>query len=137
MSVLLGLFALYWHFIAAYVGGGVFYAVLKWVFNLIRLRRQVLEINGKDISETNDSVGSAFNNKVYLRDQATRKLFSGDSSYPPKASENKAKLFGWAVAWPINLVYTLFADVIREAWNFIYDKCGALLDSISNAILPK
>jgi hypothetical protein len=132
---LLVMLSLYWHFIAAYIGGGAGYAILKWILSILKLRGKVLEINAQDIPEDSTGVGDAYNNKKYLREGEAKKIFN-TRSYPPLASENKSKLFGWAALWPINLVYTLFADVAREAWNFLYEKCGALLDKISKAILP-
>lgn len=132
------LIANYLTFIPVYVGGGAAYALLKWVIQLIRLRYKVLDINARtDIPEDNSAMGHPFDNKSYLRDQAARKLFGSDAEYPPNAAESKGKLFGWALFWPINLVYTLFADVAREAWNFLYRKFGAILDFISRMILPK
>lgn len=136
-SVIAWFLANYVPFISVYVGGGAGYALLKWIIQLLRLRTKVLEINSSDIAEDNSDSKNAFNNKKYNREQATRELFGSGSSYPPKASENKGKLFTWAVFWPFNLVYTLFADVAREVWSFLYRKLGSLLDRISTAILPK
>lgn len=114
--------------IAFYVAGGALYAVLKWTLLLVKLRRRVLEINARTDQDDRD--------KSMSRNEAARKIF-GEYSYPPKVSENKGNLLTWATFWPINLVWTMFADVAREAWDFLYRKFGSMLQAIATSILPK
>lgn len=118
MEWIIALLAVYWQFIVAYIAGGAVYSVIKWCIELYRLRQEVLGKPEKD------------------RTWAAARRF-GSSSYPPKASENKSTLFWWAVFWPINLVWTLVADVAREAWDWLYRKFGAIYDRLAKAILPE
>lgn len=114
-------------FIIFYVTGGVVYATLKWIIQLFRLGQRVKLI------ETRDLTPEQINDR---RARTASNMFT-TYEYPPRASNNKGRLFTWATFWPINLVYTLFADVIREAWNFIYRRFGAVLDFFAKKILPK
>lgn len=105
--------------ISAYVGGGAVYAVIKWTFSMLKIRRLVLAEpdKGKWQWIVNDVIG--------------------DVNYPPQVSNNKGLLLMWATIWPFNLVYTLFHGVAREAWNRLYNLFGSMLQAISTAILPK
>lgn len=113
-------------FIIFYVIGGGLYATLKWVIELMRLGREVKKLDIRGL--TDDKIKEK-------RARIASGMFTS-YEYPPQASSNKGKLFMWATFWPINLVHTLFADVIRESWNFLYNKFGAVLDFIAKKILP-
>jgi hypothetical protein len=110
--------------IATYVGGGALYAVLKWTLTLFKLRRLVIDNDALPESERKP------------RSHIEGDLL-GNYEYPPLVSSNKGRLFMWASFWPINLVYTMFADVAKEAWDFLYRKFGAVLQAIATSILPK
>jgi hypothetical protein len=110
-------------FIIFYVVGGTVYSVLKWIIQLYRLASKVKAISSD--TEYPDTVKSSITSDLFW-----------SSSYPPTAAENKSLLMTWALFWPFNLIYTLFADVTREAWNFLYRKFGAILDVIAKKILP-
>lgn len=135
MEWIVALFVVYWQFILAYIAGGALYSIVKWVIQLYRLRNRVLAI---DVSNRGNAY-PGYSDEEYLRHLRTRCLGSVglNGAYPPKVSENKSTVFWWAVLWPINLVWTLVADVAKEAWDFLYRKFGALYDKIATAILPK
>jgi hypothetical protein len=105
-------------FILFYIVGGALYAVLKWVIQLRKLSNAIkAEPSG------------------YNRNLLVQKYFSY-GSYPPKAEDNKALIFAWATLWPINLLWTLFADVAKEAWNTLYRHYGRIFDKLAEKILP-
>jgi hypothetical protein len=104
--------------ISAYVGGGAVYALIKWTLTMIKIRRLVLA-------------------QPEVKRESIVSDVLGDYTYPPKVSENKGNLLMWASFWPFNLVWTLFADVAKEAWSWIYNRFGAMLQAITNSILPK
>lgn len=126
--------ALYWQFILAYIIGGAVYSVLKWCIELYRLRQTVLAI---DLA--NKPANSVYSDEAWIDKQKTEAANRRFDSYayPPRASDNKGTLFVWAVFWPLNLVWTLVADVAREAWGWLYRKFGAIYDRIAKAILPE
>lgn len=132
----IALFLAYWQFIAIYIAGGAIYSVVKWVIQLYRLRNKVLAI---DLNDDNRKKWKNTTDEEYLKMMrgASVSDVGLEGSYPPKISQNKSTVFWWAVLWPINLVWTLVADVAREAWDFLYRKFGALYDKIASAILPK
>src|SRR4051812_16922249 len=84
--------------ISAYVGGGAIYAVIKWTLTILRIRSRILD-----------------NDKLPEEKRKRRESIVSDHlsnyEYPPLVSSNKGRLFMWASFWPINLVYTMFADV--------------------------
>jgi hypothetical protein len=125
---IIALFIVYWQFILAYVVGGALYSILKWVIQLYRLRNKVLALD------------TAGHNESYIREkraQAAQAAGFNSYSYPPKVTDNKSTLFWWAVGWPLNLVWTLVADVAKEAWDWLYRKFGGLYDYLAKAILPE
>lgn len=141
MAFLLTLFFLYWKYLATYIVGGVVYSVFKWIFQLYRLGRDVKEIGEKEIAVWR-SKWSALRDRSEaevidsLRGKLAKKYF-GQDEYPPSAKQNKGNFLMWSLFWPVNAIYTAFADVAKEAWLWIYAKIGSLLDALAKAILPK
>jgi hypothetical protein len=126
---------LYWYFILLYILGGAIYSVIKWVIQLYRLRRRVLEIDPfvQGATGWRDEAGYIASRRLSAMSYAG----FNDSEYPPKASKNKSTLFWWAVLWPINLIWTLVADVAKEAWRKLYDWFGGIYNRLAKAILPE
>lgn len=106
--------------VGGYTAGGALYAVLKWTLTMVKIRRKVLALTDPGLNDKREIVKSIL----------------GEYQYPPKASDNKGNLLFWAIAWPINLIWTLFADVIKEAWAFLYNTFGSILQKITHSILP-
>jgi hypothetical protein len=130
-TILAYILANYVKVMAFYILGGAIYATLKWTFKLVKLRSVVNAIpppggNIVDVARyTQDK-----------RENAAYEVF-GIGQYPPLVSSNKARMFGWAVIWPLNLIWTMVADVAREVWGWMYRTFGRILQSIATAILPK
>lgn len=122
-------------FIIGYIIGGVTYATLKWVIVLYKIKALVEKIPPFD--EVKNKGYSAKNWLETKRIYAAQEVLDSPQSYPPKATDNTGNLLMWAIFWPINLVYTMFADVVTETFRFIYRKFGSVLNSIASAILPK
>lgn len=134
------LIANYIKVIIGYVGAGLIYTFLKWTLSLIRLRRKVLSIDAEMIaSRKTSAVYKSYTDEEVvnvLRAGMASKIFS-DSSYPPRAKENIGLITAWALFWPINLVWTMFADVLTEVWNWLATKFVGVYQAIANGILPK
>lgn len=123
--------------IIVYVIGGIIYAPVKWIIQAYRLRNRVLLSDAEaEEKETAMVEQLAQANRTQRRNSLVSDYFD-TYIYPPRVSNHKGLLFSWAVFWPFNLLYTLFADVAREAWDWVYRKLGAVLQRVSNAILPE
>jgi hypothetical protein len=135
MSFVIALLVAYWQFIAVYIAGGAVYSVVKWIIQIYRLRNKVLAIRIED--KGNSYPG--YSDERYITSMRNRAVADVhlDGEYPPRVKDNKSNLFWWAVLWPINLVWTLVADVAKEAWGWLYRKFGALYDWIAKKILPE
>jgi hypothetical protein len=53
-------------------------------------------------------------------------------SVPPSAREFKGDLTRWATYWPFSMVGFALNDVVRKAWNYIYDLLQSTYQRISN-----
>jgi len=122
----------YIKFIIGYVAIGVGYTFLKWVLTVYKLRRWILANKYADSYTNNAGVLDSLRWRNYL----TKTLFGGYGEYPPKAKDNLGNLSTWGFFWPINLPYTLFADVLKELFNWIYELLGEVYNAIARAILP-
>lgn len=120
-------------FLLVYIAGGVIYSLLKWTFKIYKLRRLVTGLKDKPNRYDVDTIDTV----AKQRNRITGELFGKYQEYPPKAANNKGWLFFWAIFWPINLVWTMFADVAKEIFIWFYDMFGGLLDRIGKAILPE
>lgn len=130
----------YLQFLVFYVIGGVLYAAAKWSLQIFKLKSRI-DFKADEIAVQKNSSNSwktQTDNAIiaYLRSYQAGLIFAS-SDYPPLVSKNKSSLFEWALFWPLNLLYTLFADVISESFSWVYRKFGGILQRISNSILPK
>lgn len=122
-----------------YLAGGVIYALVKWIWTLMSLRGDVLELTDQDVIDRypNYKDDKTLEAKyLYAKQRLAGKYFE-DSVYPPQASRNKGLLFVWAAFWPFNLVYTLFADVAKSFFTWTYRRFAGMLDGIAKKILPE
>ena len=129
----------YFKVILAYVGVGLLYTFIKWTLSLVKLRRKVLTIDAdmikrRRIGYLSEQPESATINSI--RASMASHIFS-DGSYPPVAKNNLGLITAWALFWPINLVWTMFADVLTEIWSWLTSKFVGVYQAISNSILPK
>jgi len=129
--------------LSIYVVGGAIYALLKWVLMLMKLRRSVSEIDEVQIANYRKAWSTHKDTpedklRYELRNRAANRIFGtvGSDNYPPTAKDNKGNLLMWAAFWPFNAIYTLFADVATEIWNFIYNFFASTLNAIARSILP-
>ena len=113
--------------LGVYLAGGILYAILMWLFKAYKLRTRITGL--ADSKE----LGSVEMQRL----RQVRYLYGYDNVYPPKVSQNKGKLFGWALFWPIHLIYTMLHDVAVESFTWVYNKFGGMLQSVSDRILPK
>lgn len=124
----------YIKFVLFYVAVGVGYTFLKWVLMVYKLRRWIVAKKGYD------SARKLANGEVDVlswKTSLSNSLFGGYGEYPPKAKDNLGNLSVWGFFWPINLPYTLFADVIKELFNWLYELLGEVYNAIARAILPE
>lgn len=111
-------------FIILYVAGGLIYALLKWFLQVFRLRNAI-----KNIRDTEPKA-------IRLARERIASYYFTEYEYPPRVKNNKGALFLWAVFWPVNLVYTMFADVARSVWEWVYATFGTILQKVTNTLLP-
>ena len=108
-----------------YILGGIVYSFAKWVISLYKLRKLVNKITATD-SETIQK----------QRCMATSSIFDS-YEYPPKASNNVGRITVWAIFWPFNLLWTLFADVAMMIWELVLNALQGVYQAVAKAILPK
>ncbi len=53
-------------------------------------------------------------------------------SIPPRARDNKARIIAWMTYFPASMAWTLVNDPIRHAIEFLYNRVGKLLQSMSD-----
>jgi hypothetical protein len=53
-------------------------------------------------------------------------------SVPPSARQFKGDLTRWATYWPFSMVGFALNDVVRKAWNYVYDLLQSTYQRISN-----
>jgi hypothetical protein len=122
-----------------YLAGGVVYAVAKWTYLILKLRSRVSAITEDRIANGMKGWGDRKTREEIIqeiRNNETASLFGPGTKYRPNATDNKGNLMMWAIFWPINLIYTMFADVAREFFSFVYNKIGASLNAIAKSMLP-
>lgn len=110
-----------------YVAGGIIYSFIKWLIVLVRIRKDVLNIRPDADQEYREKRKKAI---------AAGHLSGYSQSYPPQAKENIGIITVWAIFWPINLIWTLFADVAVIIWEYVVDKLNAFYNMFAKMILP-
>jgi hypothetical protein len=122
-----------------YLAGGIVYAVAKWTYLILKLRSRVAAITEADVTAEQNRWGTK---RTYeevrqsLRDKLTVGLFGSGTTYRPNVTDNKGNLMMWAIFWPFNLIYTMFADVAYEFFSMVYNKIGSALNAIAKSLLP-
>lgn len=125
-----------------YVLGGVAYTILKWYFDIFKLRVAIL--NSSDIKDLEVRLENTADKQIYsdilesienVKKRLSNESFDG-YSYPPQLSDHKAELFFRALFWPINLVWLLIGEIAIDLWIAIYLRTAKIFQSISDAILP-
>lgn len=136
------LLANYVPFLVFYLIGGVAYAVGKWTLLLFKLRNKVLSIDDtmvknyrRDYTSTTNGVDDEEVVRK-IRKSLAYQVFE-DNSYPPQISRNKGNFVAWALFWPINLIWTMIADVATEFFSYIHRKWTGFLQYLSNKITPQ
>jgi len=56
------------------------------------------------------------------------------NSAPPLARKHKSNLTRWATYWPFSMVGFALNDVVRKAWQYIYDLLQSTYQRISNHV---
>lgn len=114
-----------------YVVGGILYTILKWYFDIFKLRRSILNsVKIKEFQERglDDNIEDE---KLRL----SRQLFDG-YSYPPQFSDNLSTIVTRAIFWPLCLAWLLIGELAIDIWTAIYESTVSFFQRISDRMLP-
>jgi len=118
-----------WRYALIYLTGGVILAVIKWWFLVSDAKDkydnhkvEFLESKGyphatkvpEDLRETWNEEVIRIYRLSYLAHPVTAEAII------PRARENKDRIIGWMVYWPIVAFWSLFRDVLRRIYETIY-----------------
>jgi len=129
--------------IGSYFAAGVVWSIIKWALYLhnklvayndykakFLAKNKVTALTPELAAELQEELGRSYNNF-----NAKFMLAPGPiSAEAPEAREHKSDLTRWATYWPFSIAGTLLNDVVRKAWDHIYNLLQSTYQSISKAI---
>lgn len=124
--------------IAAYFAIGVGWTLIKWYFYV---HRQVVKYNEykRTFLKENNATELTPELAAKLHDELTgnsgySSRRAGVSNTAPDPAEHKGDLTRWGTYWPFSMVGTALNDVVRRAWEYVYEMLQTTYARMSNAI---
>jgi hypothetical protein len=123
--------------IAAYFAIGVAWTLIKWYFFV---HRQVVKYNEfkRQFLKENNAAALTPELAAKLADQlSSRGSYRnglGISATAPDPADHKGDLTRWGTYWPFSMVGTALNDVVRRAWEYVYEMLQTTYARISKAI---
>jgi hypothetical protein len=109
---------------------GTVWGLIKWFVFLHKQLAKYQEARDKFLKENNATdLTPALAAKFldYLDRYLTRALIP----IPPKASEHKGAIIRWMSYWPFSVVGSILNDVVRKAWNHVYNILVSTYDRVA------
>lgn len=127
--------------IAAYFAIGVAWTLIKWYFYVHNkivayndYKRNFLKEN--NAAELTPALAAKLNDE--LTSGATSynysKIRAGISATAPDPADHKGDLTRWGTYWPFSMVGTALNDVVRRAWEYVYERLQTTYHRMSKAI---
>jgi len=114
-----------------YVVGGTLWSFVKW-YIFVRKRRE-----GYLDQRAQFMVDHKLEEKDKIPPTLLRK-WQSQLSYSnremPSARKEKSRILRWMVYWPWSVIYSLFADLVREVFLIIYARMATTFQRISESI---
>lgn len=119
-------------FIGLYFALGVCWTLAKWYLLVLNRSTKYAAFRAKfmrdrNASEMTPELAAALEDAV---NKSTSDM--GVSSKTPSPAEHKADITRWGTYWPFSFVGTILNDVVRNAWNHIYNILQSTYQSIAD-----
>jgi hypothetical protein len=122
--------------VLSYFAIGIVWSIVKWYFfvhnKMVKyndFKAEFLKTNKADAMTP--ELAASFMDHLKNRYDARNEGIDGTA---PLASEHKAALTRWGTYWPFSIVGTMLNDVVRRAWEYIYEMLQTTYQRMSEAI---
>lgn len=119
--------------ILSYFAAGVVWSIVKWA---LFLHNKLSAYNDYKATFLSERKATALTPELaaQFQEELGRGYGRSISSAAPEAREHKGDLTRWATYWPFSIAGTLLNDVVRKAWDHIYNLLQGTYQAISKAI---
>ncbi len=107
---------------AIYFAVGSGWGVIKWQLYVLRKAR---EYGHRMVSLRKEFTQWGESGVSYTE------WLSARHDFPPSPSKNRSRIVTWMVWWPFSFLGSLFSDLIRRGFDWIYDELATLLGYLS------
>jgi len=125
-------------YIASYFAIGAGWSLFKWYVFLTKARIKYESAKADFLEEYSAKELTGELAAKFMDLLASNHSYSDDdhaiSATPPEARKHKSNLTRWATYWPFSMVGFALNDVVRKAWNYIYDLLQSTYQRISNHV---
>lgn len=123
-------------YVGAYFAIGVAWTLIKWYFYV---HRQVVKYNEfkRAFLKKNNAETLTGELAAALADEISNSHGYGTrgvSATAPDPAEHKGDLTRWGTYWPFSMVGTALNDVVRRAWEYVYEMLQTTYHRMSKAI---
>jgi hypothetical protein len=131
--------------IVGYIVGGVAWAMPKWFFLLLDMRRRLvilrdnfLNAYGIEGTQVPDKLAEEYSNVIYdehnFRKYGLRYSIKERRVIPPKFSENRDQVLVWMCFWPWNALWTIIENPVKWIFEAVLDALQSLFQKISDIL---
>lgn len=127
--------------VLAYFAIGVAWTLVKWYFYV---HNRVVEYNDykrdflkeKKADALTPELAAELSDRLENGHTSTwRSAFGGTiSAEPPDPAKHKADLTRWGTYWPFSMVGTALNDIVRKAWEYVYEMLQTTYQRMAKAI---
>lgn len=126
--------------ILGYFVAGLIWAVVKWVLYVIKMRSLYRELKCNFLKQKKvegEEIPAEY--KDAWKDFFERSKSRGyrEESIPataPRISDHKARFARWMTYWPMSMIWTVLADLVKDLFNAIFEAVKGGMQSISDKI---
>jgi hypothetical protein len=119
--------------VLSYFAAGVVWSIVKWALYLHNKLAAYNDYKAKFLADNKAEVLTG-ELAVKLQEKLDSLYNNSISAKAPEAREHKGDLTRWATYWPFSIAGTLLNDVVRKAWDHIYNLLQGTYQAISKAI---
>src|SRR5208337_2928127 len=122
--------------VGVYFLAGMAWSIVKWYFYV---HNQIVKYNDWKVSFLKDNNVTAMTPQLaaqflkWLRDSYDARN-AGITGQTPEARQHKGSLTRRATYWPFSIIGTLLNDVVRRAWEYIYEMLQTTYQRIAESI---
>jgi hypothetical protein len=117
-------------YVGIYFAVGIVWTLIKWYFFVHNKVVKYNNFKAKFLKDRKtDTLTPALANE--LIESCSRYGVSADA---PDASDHKSDLTRWGTYWPFSMVGTALNDIIRRAWDYVYEMLQTTYQRMSKSI---